>query len=36
MDNMAITKSTKTLSATAIDCGGRFDVILTLGAEPDI
>lgn len=29
MDNMAITTSTKALSAAAIDCGGRFDVILT-------
>ena len=33
---MAITRSTKELSTTAIDCGGTFDVILTLGAEPDI
>ena len=33
---MAITRSTKELSATAISCGGTFDVILTLGAEPDI
>ena len=33
---MAITRSTKELSTTAISCGGTFDVILTLGAEPDI
>ena len=33
---MAITRSTKELSTTAISCGGSFDVILTLGAEPDI
>ena len=33
---MAITRSTKELSAAAIECGGTFDVILTLGAEPDI
>ena len=33
---MAITRSTKELSATAIDCGGTFDVILTLGAQPEI
>ena len=33
---MAITRSTKELSTTAIECGGTFDVILTLGAEPDI
>lgn len=33
---MAITRSTKELSTTAIACGGSFDVILTLGAEPDI
>ena len=33
---MAITRSTKELSTTAIDCGGTFEVILTLGAEPDI
>ena len=33
---MAITRSTKELSTAAIDCGSRFDVILTLGAEPDI
>lgn len=33
---MAITRSTKELSAAAISCGDSFDVILTLGAEPDI
>lgn len=33
---MAITKSTKELSASAIPCGGRFEVILTLEAQPDI
>lgn len=33
---MALTRSTKALSTDAIDCGGSFDVILTLGAEPDI
>lgn len=33
---MAITRSTKELSTTAIDCGGSFEVILTLEAEPDI
>ncbi|MBQ8238316.1 MAG: VWA domain-containing protein [Oscillospiraceae bacterium] len=33
---MAITRSTKELSTTAIDCGGTFDVILTLGAQPEI
>lgn len=33
---MAITRSTKELSAASIPCGGTFDVILTLGAEPDI
>ena len=33
---MAITRSTKELSTTSIPCGGTFDVILTLGAEPDI
>lgn len=33
---MAITRSTKELSAAAISCGESFDVILTLGAEPDI
>ena len=33
---MAITRSTKELSAATIACGGTFDVILTLGAEPDI
>lgn len=33
---MAITRSTKELSAAAITCGGTFDVILTLGAEPNI
>lgn len=33
---MAITRSTKELSRTAIDCGGSFDVILTLGAQPNI
>ena len=34
--NMAIIRSTKELSTGAIDCGGSFDVILTLGAEPDV
>lgn len=33
---MAITRSTKELSATAISCGDSFDVTLTLAAEPDI
>ena len=33
---MALTRSTKELSTNAIECGGTFDVILTLGAEPDI
>ena len=33
---MAITRSTKELSAAAISCGDSFDVVLTLGAEPDI
>lgn len=33
---MAIIRSTKELSATAISCGESFDVILTLGAEPNI
>ena len=33
---MAITRSTKEISTTAIECGGSFDVILTLGAEPEI
>ena len=33
---MAITKSTKDLSADKISCGGSFEVVLTLGAEPDI
>ena len=33
---MAITRSTKELSTNTIDCGGTFDVILTLGAQPDI
>ena len=33
---MAITRSTKEISTTTIDCGGSFDVILTLGAEPNI
>ena len=36
MMEMAITRSTKELSTTTIDCGGSFDVILTLGAEPEI
>ena len=35
-DGMGITKSTKELSTTAIDCGGRFQVTLALTAEPDI
>ena len=33
---MALIRSTKELSTSTIDCGGSFDVILTLGAEPDI
>ena len=33
---MAIIRSTKELSTAAIECGGTFDVILTLGAEPDV
>ena len=33
---MALIRSTKELSTSVIDCGGSFDVILTLGAEPDI
>ena len=33
---MAITKSTKDLSTDKISCGGSFEVVLTLGAEPDI
>lgn len=33
---MGITKSTKELSVSRIDCGGTFDVILSLTAEPDI
>ena len=33
---MGITKSTKELSVSAIPCGGRFQVTLTLAAEPDI
>ncbi len=36
MIELPITRSTKELSATAISCGGSFDVVLTLGAEPDI
>ena len=33
---MGITASNKTLSTTAIDCGGAFQVRLSLTAEPDI
>lgn len=33
---MAITRSTKELSTAAISCGDSFEVILTLGAEPNI
>ena len=33
---MAITRSTKELSTNSIECGGSFDLVLTLGAEPDI
>lgn len=33
---MAITRSTKELSAAAVSCGDTFDVVLTLAAEPDI
>lgn len=35
-DDMGITKSTKELSTTAIPCGGRFQVTLSLTAEPEI
>ena len=33
---MAIIRSTKELSTAVISCGESFDVILTLGTEPDI
>ena len=33
---MGVTSSNKTLSTARIDCGGTFDVRLSLTAEPDI